>query len=165
MNAPEVEDLTIVDGVKLVVGKTYLMKYIHTPSSDWFECKITRITDHGHAWGEGGGSSGIRTNGSYLVQPIPFNSNPLQIELYKLQEHTIGFFRHHASEAVELVVRKDGNMLKTISIGKLGGLTTMHVPVEKGIYKEFGQNRSLSDMLKNPFELDEIYKTVYKKQL
>lgn len=162
MNTTDAEDLTIVDGIKLVVGKTYLMKYAHC-ESEWFECTITRITDNGHAWGEGGGSSGIRTNGSYLVQKIPFASNPLQVELHKLQEHTIGLFRPHVSEVVELVIKKDDDLLKTITIGRLGGMITTHIPLEKGVYKEFGGNRSLSDMLRNPFELDEIYKLVSRK--
>lgn len=154
----EVEDLTIVDGVKLIVGKTYLMKYVHG-QSEWFECYISRITTHGHAWGEGDGSSGIRTNGSYLVQPIPYASNNLSIELHKLQDHTIALFKMHGCDTVELVVRNEGGLLKTISIGTLGGLRTTHIPIEKGIYKEFGEGRSLADMLRNPFELDEIYKS------
>lgn len=155
----ELEDLTIVDGIKLEVGKTYLMKYAHGTNNDWFECKITRITDHGHAWGEGGGSSGIRTNGNYLVQTIPYASAPLQIELYKLQEHTIGLFKARGSDVIEMVVKKDGDLLKTITIGRLGGLHTTHIPMDRGVYKEFGQRRTLADMLKNPFELDEICKS------
>lgn len=158
------EDLTIVDGIKLEVGKTYLMKYAHGTNQDWFECKITRITDHGHAWGEGGGTSGIRTNGSYLVQKIPFASAPLQEQLYKLQEHTIGLFKIRGSDVIEMVIRKDGDMLKTIQIGNLGGLNTTHIQMDRGSYKEFGQGRSLADMLRNPFELDEICKTLKKQK-
>ncbi len=159
----EVEDLTIVDGVKLIVGKTYLIQYAHgrTPNK-WRECKITRITPHGHAWGEGEDIHGIVTKDSYNVQTIPYVSGNLSIELYKLQEGTIGLFRPHASEVIEMVVKKDGGLLKTISIGHLGGLTTSFTPVEKGVFHEFSGNRTLADMLNNVYELNEICKSLKK---
>lgn len=158
----ELEDLTIVDGIKLIVGKKYLIKYSHC-ESDWKEVEITRTTDMGHAWGIGDGTNGIITNGSYLVQTIPYASYNLSVALNDLQDHTIGLFLLRGCTDVELVVKKDGDLLKTISIGTLAGLRTTHVPMDKGIYKEFGQGRNLSDMKNNPFELDEFYKSFVKK--
>lgn len=159
----ETEDLTIVDGIKLIVGKSYLLKYAHGKENDWFECKITRITVNGHAWGEGPRTNGIITNGSYFVQTIPYASNTLIIELHRLQDHVIGLFKPNASDVLEMVVKKDGDLLKTITIGSLGGLSTTYIPMGKGVYKEFGLSRTLSDMVKNPYELDEICKSFKTK--
>ena len=151
------EDLTIVDGIKLEVGKKYLMRYAYG-EAPWYEVEITRLTPMGHAWGEGKDGNGIRTNGSYFVKPIPYVTYGLSFELQKMQKNVFAFFKPFASESVEMVVERDGNLLKTLWVGNFGGLFTNHVPVEKGIYKEFGDGRSLSDMMSNPTELQEFYK-------
>lgn len=41
-------DLTLIDGVRIEVGKEYWVQYIS--SENWDKVKITRITDHGHPW-------------------------------------------------------------------------------------------------------------------
>lgn len=63
-------DKTIVDGVKLVVGNEYYIKYIHTINSNWKLIKITKITIDGYCWSEGKNSNGIISNGNYLIQEL-----------------------------------------------------------------------------------------------
>lgn len=45
------EDLTIIDGIKLEVGKSYYVQYKHCPS-DWKLCRINRLTVNGHPWSD-----------------------------------------------------------------------------------------------------------------
>jgi len=76
------EDLTIVDGVKLEVGQSYYLRYKHSVQSEWVLCRITRITDHGHAWSDTKG--GIITNGSYDVKTIEEFENKSKMGTQKL---------------------------------------------------------------------------------
>lgn len=76
------EDLTIVDGVKLEVGQSYYVRYKHGVQSEWMLCRITRITDHGHAWSDTKG--GIITNGSYDVKTIEEFENKSKMGTQKL---------------------------------------------------------------------------------
>jgi len=68
------EDLTIVDNIKLEIGKEYFVKYAHGDNNVWKKIRITRITTHGHAWGVSLSSNhridGIITNGSYYVKEL-----------------------------------------------------------------------------------------------
>ena len=65
------KDLTLIDGVRIEVGKSYWVK--HWPSNGkWEKVKVTRITDHGHPWREsshGKVMNGILTD-SYHVQEL-----------------------------------------------------------------------------------------------
>jgi hypothetical protein len=76
------EDLTIVDGIKLEVGRSYYVRYKHSVQSNWMLCRITRITDHGHAWSDTKG--GIITNGSYDIKTIEKFENKTQMKTQKL---------------------------------------------------------------------------------
>jgi len=49
--------------------------------------------------------------------------------------------------------RESWGGLRTICPTSIGGCTETHIPEEKGIYKAFGEGRTLADMLKNPIEL------------
>ena len=72
------EDLTIVDGKKLEIGKEYFVKYTYGDNNVWKKIRITRITTHGHAWGVGLSSNyridGIIVNGSYFVKELTIES-------------------------------------------------------------------------------------------
>ena len=61
-------DESIVDGVKLEVGKSYSIKYKHSKGSTWKLVTINRITQMGHAWSDDNG--GIITDGNYWVIPV-----------------------------------------------------------------------------------------------
>ena len=63
------EDLMIVDGVNLEVGKSYFVKYKHGVNK-WEKISITRVTINGHPWQVGRNHSGIITDGSYLVKEL-----------------------------------------------------------------------------------------------
>lgn len=64
----EEKDLTLIDGVRIKVGKSYWVK--HWPSDGrWEKVKITRITQHGHPWSEGNHRNGIITD-SYKIQEL-----------------------------------------------------------------------------------------------
>lgn len=61
-----IEDLTIIDGVKLEIGKSYYVQYKHCPS-EWKLCKINRLTANGHPWSDDRG--GVITD-SYNVKTV-----------------------------------------------------------------------------------------------
>ena len=82
MNKIIKEDLTIVDGVKLEVGQSYYVRYKHGVQLEWMLCRITRITDHGHAWSDTKG--GVITNGSYDVKTIEEFENKSKMDTQKL---------------------------------------------------------------------------------
>lgn len=159
----EEKDLMVVDGIKLIVGKKYLVKYAHGPQehNGWEEHEITRITTHGHPWAVSlsGTKNGILTDGNYFIQEIPYSTAGLSIALGDLQKNVFGLFKLRGTDFLEMVIRKDGDLLKTVTVGRLGGLSTTHIPMDKGVYKEFGEGRSLDDMLRNPFELQDICKS------
>ena len=77
--------------------------------------------------------------------------------LHNLQSHTIGMFQNGSAQP-EMVIENDGGLLTTISIGGLGGLHTNHISVEQGMYKEFPDGKSLTDMMKNPYDLYDFKK-------
>jgi len=64
------EDLMIVDGVKLEIGKYYFVKYIHCANSKWEKIQITRVTTNGHPWQVGINLNGIITDGNYIVKEL-----------------------------------------------------------------------------------------------
>lgn len=76
------EDLTIVDGVKLEVGKSYHIKYKHNIHFTWKLVRIDRITQHGYAWSDDHG--GIIPNGNYWVNPIMENKQGKVMQTQKL---------------------------------------------------------------------------------
>ena len=83
------EDLTLIDGIRLEVGKEYWIQYIHCESK-WNKVKITRITQHGHPWSESVGTHGHQRNGivtdSYRVQELTDDVNLEQFARTWLQE-------------------------------------------------------------------------------
>ena len=67
------EDLTLIDGVRIVVGESYWIKYRHC-ESPWTKVIITRLTDFGHPWMENchphvSRVAGIMTD-TYFVEEI-----------------------------------------------------------------------------------------------
>ena len=64
-----IEDLMMVGGVYLEIGKSYFVRYTHCKSS-WNKVKITRITDDGYPWQVGDGISGVISNDSYEVEEL-----------------------------------------------------------------------------------------------
>jgi hypothetical protein len=83
----------------------------------------------------------------------------LRVSLCTLQSKTIGLFKSQFEKgnSLDLVLQKDEiGTLHTISMGRLGGFSDVHVPANYGVFKEFGNGRTLADMLKSPFELQEF---------
>ena len=81
----------------------------------------------------------------------------------KIQSMTIGLFKPYGSTRIEMVIgRESWGGLRTICPSAFGGFSETHIPEDKGIYKTFGGDRTLTDMLKVPFEFDEFYKSFYK---
>lgn len=77
----------------------------------------------------------------------------------KIQELTIGMFKPYGSKTVEMVIsRESWGGLHTIHPCTFGGFSETHIPEDKGIYIPFGGGRNLTDMLREPFELDKFYK-------
>lgn len=77
--------------------------------------------------------------------------------LQNLQSHTIGLFQQGSGQP-EMVIENDNGLLTTITIGGLGGLQNNHISADKGMYKEFPDGKSLTDMLEDPFALYEFKK-------
>ncbi len=83
------KDLTLIDGVRLEVGKEYWIKY--WPSNGrWEKVKITRITTHGHPWGFGDDTNGIITD-SYKIQELTLEK--------ELKQHAIEWLEKRGYEA------------------------------------------------------------------
>lgn len=81
-------------------------------------------------------------------------THELSVALTKIQDRTIGFFRMHGHDKIEMVIERESwGGLRTICPNGMGGFSDTHIPESKGIYKAFGEGRTLSDMLKNPIEL------------
>ncbi len=64
-----IQDLMVVDGVELEIGKSYFVRYTSC-ESPWNKIKISRITVNGHPWQEGEGISGIIIDGQYAVEEL-----------------------------------------------------------------------------------------------
>jgi hypothetical protein len=80
-----------------------------------------------------------------------------------IQDMTIGLFKPYGSDRVEMVIERESwGGLRTICPSAFGGFSETHIPEDKGIYKTFGEGRTLTDMLKEPFEFDKFYKSFYK---
>lgn len=88
----------------------------------------------------------------------------LILELNILQTRVIGLFKPHAYDITYLVIENDHGNLKAVHIGALGGLSEYYTPASRGVYKEFGEGRTLADMKKNPYALDEFYKSFKVKK-
>lgn len=84
------------------------------------------------------------------------DTKALSLELYNLQNNVIGVFKPRYSKDYEMVVSNNDGLLKTISIGGLGGLHTTHIPATEGKLALFDNGLTLSDMMKNPFRLKEF---------
>lgn len=81
-------------------------------------------------------------------------THELSVVLQKIQGRTIGLFRLHGSDKLEMVIERESwGGLRTICPHSIGGFSDTYLPESKGVYKSFGDGRTLSDMLKNPIEL------------
>jgi hypothetical protein len=86
------KDLTLIDGVRIEVGKSYWVK--HWPSDGkWEKVNITRITQHGHPWSEGKHRNGIITD-SYKIQELTSEVELEQFARTWLQEKGYEAFAH-----------------------------------------------------------------------
>ena len=84
----------------------------------------------------------------------------LQLALIDLQSSTFGLFRHHLSNIIEMVVDKDNELLTTIHIGELGGLTTTHILSSEGKLVLFDKGDTLFSLLSNPEKLIQYYNDI-----
>jgi len=62
------KDLTLINGIRIEVGKSYWVQYIHCESK-WEKVSISRLTDMGHPWANFKRSSGILTD-DFRVQEL-----------------------------------------------------------------------------------------------
>jgi len=81
----------------------------------------------------------------------------LSLALQNLQSHTIGLFQL-GSAPPEMVIKNDDGVLTTIAIGSLGGVNTNHISAEQGMYREFPDGKSMTQMMKNPYEFYDFKK-------
>jgi len=82
----EHEDLMVIDGIRLEIGKEYWVQYVHCESK-WKKVKITRVTVNGHPWMVAEPhTSGIITDGNYRVQELTDDVNLEQFARTWLQE-------------------------------------------------------------------------------
>lgn len=82
------------------------------------------------------------------------NTHNLQNELDNLQTNVIGFFKPFKSTHVEMVLSNHDGVLKTVTIGRLGGLHTLNIDKSNGvlvIFSEVSEHKNLLDLKKNPF--------------
>ena len=86
----------------------------------------------------------------------------LEKSLDNLQAQVIGLFRNTRLKDYEMVVANDNGWLKTISIGKLGGLHTTHITADQGKLIMFEDGQTLIDMKKNPYRLQELIDEINK---
>lgn len=86
------------------------------------------------------------------------NTANLVNQLDVLQDNTIGFFKPSKGDFIWLVIENDEGHLKCVHIGNLGGLSTLHIPATEGKLHMFADNKTLTDLKANPFELEENYK-------
>ena len=82
--------------------------------------------------------------------------------LNDLQDNVIGLFRHTRSKEYEMVVKNENGWLKTITIGKLGGLHENHIGADQGKIVMFDDGQNLTQMKNNPYRLQEIIDLVTK---
>lgn len=82
----------------------------------------------------------------------------LETALNELQSKTIGFFKHKYANKndIELVIENDNNLLVTISIDRLAGYITNHIPASEGKLFMFEGGKNLFEIKQNPYKLDEI---------
>lgn len=83
--------------------------------------------------------------------------NKLINALQTAQHSAIGIFKPNGSDKWELVI-EDNIVLTTISIGEFFGLSTNYVPSSLGRYVKFPQEKTLSNMMDDPFEFHEFCK-------
>lgn len=79
-----------------------------------------------------------------------------------LQERVIGLFKIRGTTHIDLVVDKEGDLLKTVHVGTLAGISVDHIPAEKGKLIMFEDGLTLSELKKNPFKLQEIVEEMNK---
>lgn len=73
----------------------------------------------------------------------------LLTELKNLQNSTIGLFKPHQSDVIELVVANENGYLKTLVIGRMGALQTTHTDASNGKLVMFLDGSTLTDMMYN----------------
>lgn len=74
-----------------------------------------------------------------------------------LQDNTIGLFVINGTKTIDLVVGVEGEtLIKTVTIGSLGGVSTTHINRNRGQLFLFEDNQTLGSLKSNPFRLREI---------
>lgn len=84
-----------------------------------------------------------------------------QIQLDELKHGIIGLFKMKNSNVFELVVDvNDNDTIDVIRITQFGAIQEeFNLPIHYGSLKLFPDNRSMFDMLDNPFEWDAFIKS------
>jgi hypothetical protein len=81
----------------------------------------------------------------------------LKKELERIQSKTLGLFRNQYSKEWEIVIEADEHTFKTITISGLMGFSENNYPVNGDYYyTKFPDNKTLTEMLENPFEFNEF---------
>ena len=74
-----------------------------------------------------------------------------------LQENVIGLFRIYGTQQLTLVVEKERELLKVVSVSQLGVISVIHIPSEKGKLHMFDEGVTLATIKYDaPFELMKI---------
>lgn len=83
--------------------------------------------------------------------------------LCNLQDNTIGLFVINGTKTIDLVVSLEGEtLIKTVTVGNLGGITTTHININRGRLFLFEDNQTLGSLKSNPFRLREITELLLK---
>jgi len=85
--------------------------------------------------------------------------------LSNLQDRTIGFFKPLSSTVIEMVVEVDRTMVKTVTIGSLGGVIITHIESSQGILYLFENGENLTFIKKDPFGLINITESLKKNKM
>lgn len=83
--------------------------------------------------------------------------------LKDIQSICIGLFtpRYYPYDEHLLVIEDNDGRLKCVEIGKLFGLSTLHMCAEHGKYVKFPDGKTMSQMMESPMTFDEWWKLSY----
>lgn len=91
------------------------------------------------------------------------NTEQAQKELDNLKDKVIGIFKGHLNAPYELIVKCNKDTIDTIHITVFGAIQESYgMPKHYGKVALFGKNKSMNDVLKNPFEWSEFIESNFQ---
>lgn len=79
-----------------------------------------------------------------------------QKALGNLQDKVIGLFVMNGTDYIDLVVEVDGDLIKTVHVSSLAAASVTHLPANKGKLVMFENGKTLTDMKREPFKLQDL---------